>query len=102
MTAYERLGEILDGQDIAKIRTGAGWSSAHVHDGEPRTVTVRGNVVVRAWSDGRVELDSCGYHTLTTSAAMRLAVPGVVSVKGVYRYDGRPFEVEGNRERLSL
>lgn len=108
MTAYDNLGKVLErhaGKDgIARLRTGAGLgSSAHVREDDDgtRIVSVRGNVVVRARRDGTTELDTCGWHTLTTSYALRLAV-GASSFKGDYWLGKQRFNREGSRETLTI
>jgi hypothetical protein len=104
MNAYERLGKLLDGKPLAKVRTGAGYSGAHVveDDDGTRRVIVRENVVVVAKPDGSVTFDSCGWHTLTTGNAMRLAEPAVSSIAYRFHHGSTPFGVDGDRETFTL
>lgn len=112
-TTYQDILETLDGAEERRIRSGAGVRQASVvfrdnPESRTATVSIRGNVVCIAHEDGLVELDSCGWHTVTTSNAWRGAGLPVYSLRKQYMlsdpYPGRvelPFVVEDHGAFLS-
>lgn len=75
LTTFDQIAPKIKNDGTKKLGNNT-WAQAS-DDGSVIVVRLHGNAIVKLHRDGRVEVNLCGWHTLTTRDRLSQFVPGV-------------------------